>query len=163
MLGVLVAIGLVVAAVRYSRGIGAVSNLSDARAWGLWVSFDLYCGVALAAGGFTLAFAVHILRLERYEPVVRPAVLTAFLGYLMVLLALLVDLGQPWRIWHITVFWNPRSPLFEVGWCVLLYTVVLALEFSPSVFERLRMERALRRLRRGQGPRVGAGGVRSGL
>lgn len=137
VLTVLVILGLAVMIIRYIYGLGAISNLSDGRAWGLWISFDLYCGVALAAGGFTLAGAVHIFNLKRYHSVVRPAVLTAFLGYTLVILALLVDLGQPWYIWHIMINWNIHSPLFEVGMCVMTYTVVLALEFVPAVFEGL--------------------------
>lgn len=137
VLSLLVVVGLAVMIIRYINGLGAISNLSDGRPWGLWISFDLYCGVALAAGGFTLAGAVYIFRLERYRPVVRPAVLTAFLGYTLVILALLVDLGQPWYIWHIIINWNVHSPLFEVGMCVMTYTIVLALEFSPTVFEGL--------------------------
>lgn len=137
ILSVLVLLGLAVMIYRFINGLGAVSNLSDGRPWGLWISFDLYCGVALAAGGFTLAGAVYIFRLERYHPVVRPAILTAFLGYTLVILALLVDLGQPWYIWHIIINWNVHSPLFEVGMCVLTYTIVLALEFSPAIFEGL--------------------------
>jgi Ni/Fe-hydrogenase subunit HybB-like protein len=122
---------------RYVNGLGAISNLSDGRAWGLWISFDLYCGVALAAGGFTLAAVVYVFNLKKYHPVVRPSILTAFLGYTLVILALLVDLGQPWYIWHALLYWNIHSPLFEVGVCVATYTIVLALEFSPVVFERL--------------------------
>jgi len=137
VLGILVIIGLVTVIIRYINGLGAVSNLSDGRAWGLWISFDLYCGVALAAGGFTLAGAVYIFNLKKYHSVVRPAILTAFLGYTLVILALLVDLGQPWYIWHALIYWNIHSPLFEVGVCVATYTIVLALEFSPVVFERL--------------------------
>jgi len=137
VLGALVILGLVVVIIRYVYGLGAISNLSDGRAWGLWISFDLYCGVALAAGGFTLAGAVYIFNLKKYRPVVRPAVMTAFLGYTLVILALLVDLGQPWYIWHAIIYWNIHSPLFEVAVCVMLYTTVLALEFSPAVFERL--------------------------
>lgn len=130
--------------IRYLNGLGAISNLSDGRAWGLWISFDLYCGVALAAGGFTLAALVHIFNADKYHPVVRPAILTAFLGYIIVILALLVDLGQPWYIWHIMINWNIHSPLFEVGWCVMLYTGVLALEMSPALFERLHWRVPLR-------------------
>ncbi|HEY98340.1 MAG TPA: Ni/Fe-hydrogenase cytochrome b subunit [Dehalococcoidia bacterium] len=137
ILSILVILGLAVMIYRFVNGLGAISNLSDGRPWGLWISFDLYCGVALAAGGFTLAGAVYIFRLEKYHPVVRPAILTAFLGYTLVILALLVDLGQPWYIWHIIINWNVHSPLFEVGMCVMTYTVVLALEFSPAVFEGL--------------------------
>jgi Ni/Fe-hydrogenase subunit HybB-like protein len=156
-------IGLVSAIVRYANGLGAISNLSDGRAWGLWISFDLYCGVALAAGGFTLAATVYIFRRKTYYPVVRGAILTAFLGYLMVIAALLVDLGQPWRIWHMIIYWNPHSPLFEVGVCVLLYTLVLALEFSPSVFKRFDMRVSLRLIRAIQIPLVIAGIVLSTL
>jgi len=122
---------------RYVFGLGAMTNMSDGRGWGLWISFDLYCGVALAAGGFTLAAIVHVFNQEKYHPVVRPAILTAFLGYLLVVLALLVDLGQPWYIWRMIFNPNIHSPLYEVGWCVMLYTAVLALELSPAVFERL--------------------------
>jgi len=137
VLGILVVLGLVPIIIRYLYGLGAISNLSDGRAWGLWISFDLYCGVALAAGGFTLAGAVYIFNLKKYHPVVRPAVLTAFLGYTLVILALLVDLGQPWYIWHAIIYWNIHSPLFEVAVCVMTYTTVLALELSPAVFEGL--------------------------
>ena len=122
---------------RYVYGLGAMTNMSDGRGWGLWISFDLYCGVALAAGGFTLAAIVHVFNLDRYHPVVRPAILTAFIGYLLVVLALLVDLGQPWYIWRMIFNPNIHSPLYEVGWCVMLYTAVLALELSPALFERL--------------------------
>jgi Ni/Fe-hydrogenase subunit HybB-like protein len=163
ILAVLMAIGLSVAIVRFINGIGAISNLSDGRGWGLWISFDLYCGVALAAGGFTLAGTVYLFNLRKYYPIVRSAILTAFLGYLMVITALLVDLGQPWRIWHIIIYWNPHSPLFEVGWCVLLYTTVLALEFSPNVFERFNMQTPLRLIRAIQIPLVIAGVVLSTL
>ncbi len=137
LLAGLIALGVIAALVRYTFGIGAMSNLSDAYPWGIWISFDLLCGVALAAGAFVTATAVYIFGQERFRPILRPAILTGFLGYLMVILALLVDLGRPERIWHLLIFWNPESVLFEVGWCVMLYTTVLAFEFSPALFERL--------------------------
>jgi Ni/Fe-hydrogenase subunit HybB-like protein len=137
-------LGLAVAIGRYINGIGAISNLSDSYPWGLWISFDLLCGVALAAGAFTTAAAVYILGNEDLRPILRPAILTGFLGYLMVVFALLVDLGHPERIWYMIFFWNLHSVMFEVGWCVMLYTAVLALEFSPLVFERLQTRSALR-------------------
>jgi len=137
ILGCLVILGLIPMVLRYINGLGAISNLSDGRPWGFWISFDLYCGVALAAGGFTLAGIVYIFGREKYHSVARPAILTAFLGYLLVIFALLIDLGQPWYIWHAIIYWNIHSPLFEVALCVMTYTIVLALEFSPAVFERL--------------------------
>jgi Ni/Fe-hydrogenase subunit HybB-like protein len=157
ILTALVILGLIPIIIRYVYGLGAMSNLNDGRPWGLWISFDLYCGVALAAGGFTLAGAVYVFRLEKYHSVARPAVLTAFLGYTLVILALLVDLGQPWFIWHIMITPNIHSPLFEVGLCVMTYTIVLALEFSPAVFEKFNWHLPLKVIRAIQIPLVIAG------
>lgn len=142
---------------RYLYGLGAVTNLSDGRAWGLWISFDLFCGVALAAGGFTMAFVVYIWGKEKYHSIVRSAILTAFLGYLFVIFALLVDLGQPWYIWRAMFNWNVHSPMFEVAMCVMSYTVVLALEFSPALWERLNWRVPMAVIRAIQIPLVIAG------
>jgi Ni/Fe-hydrogenase subunit HybB-like protein len=140
LLGALLLLFAWVTFLRFSRGLGATTHLSDAFPWGLWVGFDVLCGVGLAAGAFALTATVHIFNLRRFEPIVRPTVLTGFIGYVFVSIALLFDLGQPWRIWHAMVYWNPHSVMFEVAWCVMLYTTVLALEFSPAVFERLKLE-----------------------
>ena len=131
LVGVLAA----VSAVRFIHGLGAVTNLSDAAPWGLWIGFDVMSGVALAAGGFVLAGIVYIFGLERYRPFVRAAILTALLGYLAVAVGLLYDLGLPWRIWHPILHWQYHSALFEVAACVMLYLTVLTLEFLPVVLE----------------------------
>jgi Ni/Fe-hydrogenase subunit HybB-like protein len=136
------------AVVRFTRGLGAVTNLTDAFPWGLWIGFDILCGVGLAAGGFTITATVHLFHLKDYEPIVRPTVLTAFLGYLLVIVGLMFDLGKPWNVWHPIIMWNPRSVMFEVGWCVMLYTTVLFLEFSPTLLERFKLRRALRVMRK---------------
>jgi Ni/Fe-hydrogenase subunit HybB-like protein len=133
--------------IRIFGGLGAATNLSDAFPWGIWIGFDILCGVMLAAGGFTLMAGVHILNIKKYKPIARPALLTAFLGYLLVIGALMFDLGKPWNVFRVMFTWQPRSVMFEVGWCVMLYTTVLALEFAPIVFERFRFEKPLRILR----------------
>jgi Ni/Fe-hydrogenase subunit HybB-like protein len=143
LLYLLLVLGTAVLAVRYARGLGAVTNLSDRFPWGLWVGFDILCGVGLAAGGFAITTVVYVFNLKRFKPIVRPTILTAFLGYSLVVVALLFDLGRPWNIWHPLVMWNPRSVMFEVSWCVTLYLTVLALESSGMVFERLGWSRAL--------------------
>jgi Ni/Fe-hydrogenase subunit HybB-like protein len=159
----LLALGLPIMVLRYSQGLGAVTNLSDEFPWGLWIGFDLLCGVGLAAGGFTLTAAVYIFNLKRFHSMVRPTVLTAFLGYLLVIGALLLDLGRPWNIWHPIVMWNPSSVMFEVAWCVMLYTLVLGLELSGMVFERVGWQRAKRIQRAATIPLVLAGVLLSTL
>jgi Ni/Fe-hydrogenase subunit HybB-like protein len=136
--------GLYSTVLRFSKGLGASTALSDQFPWGLWIGFDVLCGVGLAAGGFTLAAVVYIFHLERFHAIVRPAILTAFLGYSLVAVALLYDLGRPYRIWHPLVMWNPHSVMFEVAWCVTLYLTVLALEFSPVVLERFHLVKPLK-------------------
>jgi Ni/Fe-hydrogenase subunit HybB-like protein len=148
---------------RFTGGLARVTNLSDTFPWGLWVAFDILCGVGLAAGGFTVAAMVYLFGWERYRPVLRPAILTAFLGYLFVVFALLFDLGKPWNVWHPLIMHNPHSVMFEVGWCVMLYTTVLALEFAPSVWQKLRWGRGLRIWKRITVPLVLAGVLLSTL
>lgn len=159
----LVLLGAIVGIYRFAAGLGAATNLSDNFPWGLWIGLDLLCGVALAAGGFTIAAIVYIFGLKKYEPVLRPAILTAFLGYVMVIVALLFDLGRPYRIWHPMIMWQHHSVMFEVGWCVMLYTTVLALEFSPSVLERFRMDWLLKIIKAFTIPLVIAGIILSTL
>jgi Ni/Fe-hydrogenase subunit HybB-like protein len=123
---------------RFWAGLGATTNLSQTNPWGIWIGFDMLCGVALAAGGYTLATTVYIFGLEEYHPVVRPAVLTGFLGYVFAVLGLMCDLGRPWNLPVPMVYsFGTTSVMFEVGWCVMLYSIVLALEFSPALFEWL--------------------------
>ena len=122
---------------RFIYGIGSVTNLSNAFPWGIWIGFDVMSGVALAAGAFVIAATAHILRMERFEPLVRPAILTGLLGYLLVVAGLLVDLGRPYNVWRPLVHWQIHSPLWEVGCCVATYTTVLFIEFLPVILERV--------------------------
>ena len=134
--------------VRFTGGLGAATHLSDKFPWGLWIGFDVLCGVGLAAGGFTLCCIVYIFNIKRFEPIIRPTVLTAFMGYLLVIVALMFDLGRPWAIWHAIIMWNPHSVMFEVAWCVMLYTTVLSLEFAPVVLERFKLTRTVTLLKK---------------
>ena len=144
LFGVIMLLGLYATYIRAFHGLGAATNLSDRFPWGIWVGFDVLCGVMLAAGGFTLTAAVHILNIKRWHPIVRPTILTAFLGYVLVSVALLFDLGRPYNIWHPLIMRNPHSVMFEVAYCVMIYTTVLSLEFSPIVLERFHLDKAVR-------------------
>jgi Ni/Fe-hydrogenase subunit HybB-like protein len=136
--GVLIALGLYLSFLRFTGGLGAVTNLDHNNAWGFWIAFDLLCGVALAAGGYTTAATVEIFGMKKFHAALRPALLTAFLGYSMVVVALLYDVGRPWRLpYPFVISPGPTSVLFEVGACVMLYLIVLFLEFTPMGLEWL--------------------------
>ncbi len=137
---VLVAIAAAIALWRFIFGLSSVTNLDKSFPWGIWIAIDVATGVALAAGGFTTAALAHIFHRHEYEAVVRPALLTAMLGYTFVGLALMVDLGRYYNIWHPAwpTMWQGNSVLFEVGMCVMAYLTVLYLEFMPIVCERFK-------------------------
>ncbi len=122
---------------RFVKGFEVATNLSNAQPWGIWVGLSTLCGVGLSAGGFAIAAAVYLLGMERYRPILRAAVMVAFLGYVSVVLGYAWELGLPWNFWHPLVMWNRSSVLFEVIWCITLYTTVLALEFSPALVEKI--------------------------
>jgi Ni/Fe-hydrogenase subunit HybB-like protein len=124
--------GVVLGAFRLFRGLGSTTNLSDGYPWGLWIAFDFFA-VPFSAGAFTLAFIVHISKVRRYDAIAHLGLLAGFLGYLMVVLVLILDIGRwdqfysvllPWR-------WNLHSFMFEVSMSITLYFVVLILELLP--------------------------------
>jgi len=132
----LVANGFAFLAGRFLFGIGAVTHLNNQYPWGIWIGIDVAAGVALAAGGFTTAALGHVMHREQYRALVRPALLTAMLGYTMVAAGVAIDIGRYYYIWHPLVMWNGNSALFEVGICVMIYMSVLYIEFLPVVTER---------------------------
>lgn len=127
---------IVFLAIRFFYGIGSITNLDNQYPWGIWIGIDVAAGVALAAGGFTTAALGHVMHREEYAAVVRPALLTAMLGYTFVAMGVFVDLGRWYYIWHPLIMWNGNSALFEVGICVMIYLTVLYIEFLPIVTER---------------------------
>jgi Ni/Fe-hydrogenase subunit HybB-like protein len=134
-------IGLVVGLVRFALGIGAISNLSNTFPWGFWISFDIYTGIAISSGAFLLAAAVYIFNLQQFRPLVMPSILTALIGYFMEVLALMVDLGRPERIFNMLFYQNYTSWMLVVGLCVMIYLGILALEFAPVFFKGIQKEK----------------------
>lgn len=135
-IAVLAAIGLAFLLARFIFGLGFVTNLDNFYPWGIWIGLDVAAGVALAAGGFTTAALGHIWYQDKYEVLVRPALLTALLGYTFVAMGVFTDIGRWYYIWHPLIMWNGNSALFEVGICVMMYLTVLYIEFLPMVTER---------------------------
>ena len=141
--GIILIVGVVITILRFTKGLGSVTHLSDYNPWGIWIGFDLLVGVALAAGGYVTSAAVYIFGMKRYHSAVRPAVLTGFLGYVLVVVALHYDVGRPWRLpYPFIVQQGTTSVLFEVGACVALYLSVLFLEYSPAALEWLGLKKA---------------------
>ena len=139
---IIVGVGLVLTVIRFTQGLEATTNLTDNYPWGLWIGFDVLVGVALAAGGFVIGLAVHLFGMREYHPLVRPAILTGFLGYFFVVVGLCFDLGRPWRLpYPMCVSFGVTSVMFLVGWHVATYLTVQFLEFCPAIFEWLDLKK----------------------
>jgi Ni/Fe-hydrogenase subunit HybB-like protein len=139
-------LGLVLIGIRFTKGLGAVTNLSQDVPWGLWIGFDVVTGVAFAGGAYVLTFMVYILRLEKYHSLIRVTVLNGLLAYVFYAGALLLDLGRPWNVINPIIgnSFGVSSVLFLVAWHFLLYMIAELLEFSPVIAEWL----GLRRMRK---------------
>ncbi len=136
---VLWGLGTVAGLYRFTHGLGAATAMNDGYPWGLWIAFDVVVGTGLASGGYAMALLVYVFNKGRYHPMVRPALVTSFLGYSVAGVAVAFDLGRFWNMWRIPVSvwdWNGTSVLLEVALCMMAYTAVLFVEVSPALLER---------------------------
>ena len=141
---VLMIIGGAVAGYRMLFGLGAATNMNDGYPWAFWLGLDVLGGVAMAAGGFIIACAVYLFNWKKYYVIVRPAILTAFLGYLMAVAAIFLDIGHPFRLPNPMLMWQWHSVMWVVAMHVIFYTATLALEFSPMLLEKLGWHKTLK-------------------
>ena len=144
--GTIIVVGIALIAIRFYLGLGAVTNLSQYYPWGILKGFNLFAGVAFAGGAYVLTFVVHIMKFEKYEPIVRVTVLNGFLAYLFYAGALLLELGRPWNVVNPIIgnSFGFSSVLFLVAWHFLLYMICEFIEFSPAVAEWVNWEKARR-------------------
>jgi Ni/Fe-hydrogenase subunit HybB-like protein len=138
----LAAVAAAIVAWRFANGLGSVANINNGYPWGIWIAIDVVVGTALGCGGYAVGLLVYVLNRGKYHPLVRPAVLTSLLGYGMGTLGVVVDLGRPWLLWKVPIyFWRwTGSPQLEVALCISAYVCVLLIEASPALLERVSKE-----------------------
>ncbi len=141
--GAIIATGVVLIVLRFVKGLGAVTNLSQEFPWGIWIGFDVITGVAFAGGAYVITFLVYILRLEKYHPIVRVTVLNGFLAYVFYAGALLLDLGKPWNVINPIIgnSFGVSSVMFLVAWHFMLYMLAEFIEISPAIAEWIGLNR----------------------
>ena len=121
-------LGIVLIVIRFAKGLGSITNLTQEVPWGLWIGFDVVTGVAFAGGAYVITFIVYILNNKKYESIVRVTVLNGFLAYVFYAGALLLDLGRPWNVINPIIgnSFGVSSVLFLVAWHFLLYMLAQA-------------------------------------
>ena len=140
----IITLGIALIVIRFVKGLGAITNLTQEVPWGLWIGFDVVTGVAFAGGAYVVTFMVYILNIEKYKPIVRITVLNGFLAYVFYAGALLLDLGKPWNVINPIIgnSFGVSSVLFLVAWHFLLYMIAELIEFSPAIAEWLGARKA---------------------
>jgi Ni/Fe-hydrogenase subunit HybB-like protein len=146
----IILLGIILLWIRFTKGLSAVTNLSQDFPWGLWIGLDVNVGVAFAGGAYVLTFMVYILRLKKYHCLLRVTILNAFLAYVFYAGALLFDLGRPWNIVNPIIgnSFGVSSVLFLVAWHFFLYAIAALIEFSPAIAEWLGLQRVRKFLAR---------------
>jgi Ni/Fe-hydrogenase subunit HybB-like protein len=139
-------LAIVLLVIRFAKGLGSITNLSQDFPWGIWIGFDVMTGVAFAGGAYVLTFLVYILKAEKHHPIIRATVLNGFLAYVFYAGALLLDLGRPWNVVNPIIgnSFGVSSVLFLVAWHFLLYMIAEFIEFSPAIAEWLGWKRVRR-------------------
>ena len=139
----IIIIGLMILYVRFTQGLGTVTNLSQQFPWGFWIGFDVVTGVAFAGGSYVITFVVYVMRIEKYHSIVRVTVLNGLLAYIFYAGALVLDLGRPWNIINPIIgnSFGYNSVLFLVSWHFLLYMIAMFVEFSPVIAEWAKQEK----------------------
>ena len=136
--GIILIGGGVILAIRFTFGLASVTNLTHTYPWGLWIGFGRHERCRPRCRWLRDLDGGLPVRDEEYKPVVRPALLTGFLGYTLVVLGLIADLGRPWHLPYPFIrSAGPTSALFEVSLCVALCLTVLMIESTPPVLEWL--------------------------
>jgi Ni/Fe-hydrogenase subunit HybB-like protein len=148
LLIVLVAVGVGVAIVRMINGLGTTTSLSDGYPWGLWIVYDIFF-VPFSAGAFMILAVTHIYGKKEYHSIARPVVVAGFLGEVMVILVLLMDLGRWHQFYNILFpwYWNINSFMFQVSICLTVYMGIMVLEVAPAILERLNWQKPLKLIR----------------
>ncbi len=144
LFAILALIGLSMVAYRFIYGIGAASNLNDGYPWGVWIVMDVVVSTGFGCAGYALALTVYLLNRGEYHPLVRPAILAGLFGYTLAGMSVMVDLGRYWLFYNLLLPWymQPNSVMFEVAVCVMAYTAVTWIEFTPAFLERFGLHRA---------------------
>ncbi|BCG47052.1 Ni/Fe-hydrogenase 2 b-type cytochrome subunit HybB [Citrifermentans bremense] len=127
--------GLFFVGVRFVKGIGAVSNLSDGYPWGIWVAYDVAIGTAVTCGGFAVALLSYIMHRGEYHSLVKSAILTSLFGAFLAASSIVVEIGRPWNAHGVfgPTSWQPSSAFFELALCAAGYLVAEVIEYLPAI------------------------------
>ena len=128
-----VAVAIVVAAILTVGGLalwafqltsGMVNtNMRNLDSWGLYITMFMFL-VGLSAGGLIISSAPRVFGMEGFGGVSKIAVWTSICCTVLAIGFVVIDLGQPLRLWELFVYSNLGSPLM---WDIIVLGTYLIL------------------------------------
>jgi molybdopterin-containing oxidoreductase family membrane subunit len=110
LLGALVGAGLYCYVQQLRHGLG-VTGLGRDLTWGLYIGQFAFAE-GLAASALVVLLPLFVHRAKAFEPLALPAVVVAIAAVTMCILFVLVDLGQPARVFNVVLHAAPTSMMF---------------------------------------------------
>ena len=127
---VLCLIGLAAWAYQIVNGL-QVTALNNLFSWGLYMgSFEFF--IAVATGGMLVFSITYIWRIEALKPFTKIAAVTAFASVVASGIAILTDLGQPFRVMQMLLHPQFGSPLF---WDVVILSIYALITFIAVILQ----------------------------
>lgn len=120
--GVLVVAGIVLWAVQLTGGM-IQTGMRNLDSWGLYITFFMFF-VGLSAGGLIISSVPKAFGIKGFGGISKVAVMTSIACTVAAIGFVVVDLGQPARLWELFAFSNLGSPLM---WDIIVLGTYLIL------------------------------------
>ncbi len=117
-----------------SRGL-VVTGMRDVYTWGYYIQNFMYF-VGLSAGGLVVYSSIQLFGAKQYKPVARLAVLQAAVCVFVAAIFILVDLGNPQRVFWFLLSPNLRSVFVYDAAVLNLYLVLCLIDIWVLMTER---------------------------
>ncbi|MDR0514825.1 MAG: polysulfide reductase NrfD [Coriobacteriaceae bacterium] len=117
---VIAAAGLVLWGVQLTQGL-VLSNMRNLTSWGFYITNFMFL-VGLSAGGLIISSAPKVFGIKGFGGIAKIAIWTSVCATVLAIAFVVVDLGQPLRLWELFAYSNLSSPLM---WDIIVLTVYL--------------------------------------
>lgn len=120
--GVLTIAGIVLWAVQLTGGM-IQTGMRNLDSWGLYITFFMFF-VGLSAGGLIISSVPKAFGIKGFGGISKVAIMTSIACTVAAIAFVVVDLGQPLRLWELFAFSNLGSPLM---WDIIVLGTYLIL------------------------------------
>lgn len=122
---VVTAVGIGLWMFQLSQGL-ALTNMRNLDSWGLYITMFMFL-VGLSAGGLIISSVPRAFGIAGFGGISKIAVWTSVCCTVLAIGFVVIDLGQPLRLWELFAYSNLSSPLM---WDIVVLAVYLVLSIA---------------------------------